>query len=190
MYGYPVVLTQYIEMKIIFPLSCPFICTFVESQLAVCLWVYFVDPLFCSVGLLDHFGLVIKSPSASAGDTRDTSSISGSGWGRSPGEGNGNPLWHSCLENPMDRGTWQATVHRVTKSWTRLKRHSTHTGGSSGKESTCNAGDPGSIPGLGRSPEEGNSYRLQYSCLENSMVRGAWQATVHAVTKSQTGLSG
>ena len=88
-----------------------------------------------------------------------------------------------------ERRMW-ATIHRVTKSWTRLKRHSTHTGGSSGKESTCNAGDPGSIPGLGRSPEEGNSYRLQYSCLENSMVRGAWQATVHAVTKSQTGLSG
>ena len=40
--------------------------------------------------------------------------------GRSPGEGNGNPLQYSCLENPMDRGAWQATVHRVTQSWTRL----------------------------------------------------------------------
>ena len=46
-------------------------------------------------------------------------------------------------------------------------------GGSEGKESTCNAGDPGSIPGLGRSPEEGNGNPLQYSCLENSMHRGA-----------------
>ena len=42
------------------------------------------------------------------------------GSGRSPGEGNGNPLQYSCLENPMDRGAWWATVHRVTKSWTQL----------------------------------------------------------------------
>ena len=42
------------------------------------------------------------------------------GWERSPGEGNGNPLWYSCLENPMNRGAWQATVHEVTKSQTRL----------------------------------------------------------------------
>ena len=42
------------------------------------------------------------------------------GWEDSPGEGNGNPLQYSCLENPMDRGTWQATVHGVTKSWTQL----------------------------------------------------------------------
>ena len=48
----------------------------------------------------------------------DPGSIPGSG--RSPGEGNGNPLKYSCLENPMDRGAWQATVHGVTKSWTRL----------------------------------------------------------------------
>ena len=62
-------------------------------------------------------------------------------------------------------------------------------GGSDGKESACNEGDPGSIPGLGRSPGEGNGYPLQYSCLENSMDRGAWWATVHGVTKSQTRLS-
>ena len=58
-------------------------------------------------------------------------------------------------------------------------------GGSDSKESTCNAGDKGSIPGLGRSPEEGNSNPLQYSCLENPMDRGAWGATVHGVAKSQ-----
>ena len=58
--------------------------------------------------------------------------------------------------------------------------------GSAGKESTCNAGDLGSIPGLGRSPEEGNGNPLQYSCLENSMDRGAWWATVHGVAKSDT----
>jgi len=54
------------------------------------------------------------------------------------------------------------------------------------KASACNAGDPGSIPGLGRSPGEGNGNPLQYSCLENSMDRGVWQATVHGVTKGQT----
>ena len=58
-------------------------------------------------------------------------------------------------------------------------------GGSDGKESACNAGDPGSIPGSGRFPGEGNSNPLLYSCLENPMERGAWQATVHGVTKSQ-----
>ena len=51
----------------------------------------------------------------------------------------------------------------------------------SGKESTCNTGDLGSIPGLGRSSGEGNGYPLQYSCLENNMNRGAWWATVHGV---------
>ena len=58
--------------------------------------------------------------------------------------------------------------------------------GSDGKESACNAGDPGLIPGLGRFPGEGNGNPLQYSFLENSMDRGAWRATVHGVTKSQT----
>ena len=59
-------------------------------------------------------------------------------------------------------------------------------GGSAGKESACIAGDLDLIPGLGRSPEEGNVYPFQYSDLENSMDRGAWQAIVHGVTKSQT----
>ena len=57
------------------------------------------------------------------------------------------------------------------------------------KESDCNEGDPGLIPRLGRSPGEGNGYPLQYSCLENSIGRGAWWATVHGVTKSWTQLS-
>ena len=59
-------------------------------------------------------------------------------------------------------------------------------GGSDGKESVCNVGDPGLIPELGRSLEEWNGYPLQYSCLENPMDRGAWRATVHRVAKSQT----
>ena len=61
--------------------------------------------------------------------------------------------------------------------------------GSGGKESACDVGDLGSIPGSGRSPGEGIGYPLQYSCLENSMDRGAWWATVHAAAKSQTQLS-
>ena len=56
-------------------------------------------------------------------------------------------------------------------------------GGSDGKASACNAGDPGLIPGLGRSPGEGNGNPLQYSCLANPTDRGAWWVTVHGVTK-------
>ena len=63
--------------------------------------------------------LVVKNPPANAGDKRDVGSIPSSG--RSLGEGHDNPLKYSCLENPMGRGAWQATVHRVTKSQTQLK---------------------------------------------------------------------
>ena len=62
-------------------------------------------------------------------------------------------------------------------------------GGSDGKESACNAGDLGSIPGLGRSPGERNGYSLQYFDLENSMDRGTWLATVYGVAKSHTQMS-
>ena len=66
--------------------------------------------------------LVVKNPPANAGDIRDMGSVPGSGAsGRSPGGGHGNPLQYSCLENPMDRGAWWVTVHRVAKSRTRLK---------------------------------------------------------------------
>ena len=58
-----------------------------------------------------------------------------------------------------------------------------------GKESACSAGDPGSIPGLGRSPGEGNGNPLQYPCLENLMDRGTWWIAVHRVPKSQARLS-
>ena len=61
-------------------------------------------------------GAVVKYPLANAGDTGDAGLIPGSG--RSPGVGNGNPLQYSCLENSMDRRTWWAPVHGVTKSWT------------------------------------------------------------------------
>ena len=61
-------------------------------------------------------------------------------------------------------------------------------GASAGKESTFNEGDLGLIPGLGRSPGEGNGYPVQYSCLENPMDRGAWKAPVHRAMKIQTQL--
>ena len=64
-----------------------------------------------------------KVSASNAGDVRDVGSIPGSG--RGPGGGHGNPLQYSCLENAMDRGGWQATVHGVTKSWTQLKQLST-----------------------------------------------------------------
>ena len=67
--------------------------------------------------MLSHYlvAQLVKNLPANAGDLALIA-----GWGRSPGEGNGNPLQYSCLENPMDRGAWQASFHRVTKSQTQL----------------------------------------------------------------------
>ena len=66
---------------------------------------------------------MVKNLATNAGDRRDPGSVRGSG--RSPGGGHGNPLQYSCLENSRGRGAWQATVHRVTKSWTGPKQLST-----------------------------------------------------------------
>ena len=85
--------------------------------------------------------------------------------------------------------TWQqATSLQNTILFIIYKRYHTKgfPGGSKGKDSACNTGDLGSIPGLGRSPGEGIGNPLQYSCLENSTDREAWQATVHVITKSRT----
>ena len=90
--------------------------------------VFFLFPKFFSIAdiilhlerkvVLDVSG---KKSACNAGDGRDTYYMSSvSGLGRSPGEGNGNPLQYSCLENPMDRGAWWAVVHGVAKSWTQL----------------------------------------------------------------------
>ena len=140
-----------------------------------------------------------KNPPASARDIRDVGSVPGSGG--SPGGGQGSPLQCSCLENPVNGGAWWATVHGVAKEsdTTEVNEHThTHTHAYArsyrrpecvppdGKESTCNAGDLSSIPGLGRSPGEGHGNLFQYSCLENPLDRGAWQATVHGVAKSWT----
>ena len=82
-------------------------------------FMFFIEP--CYFWGASQVVLMVKNPPAKAGDTRDVASIPG--LGRSPGEGHGNPLKYSRLENLMDRGVWQATVHGVTKSWTRLKWH-------------------------------------------------------------------
>ena len=95
------------------------------------------------------------------------------------------PLCHSPAGGP-----W---AHHLTSSllqgWNRISVLSTFPGGSEDKASAWNAGDAGSVPGLGRSSGEGNGNPLQYSCLENPMDRGAWQATVYRVAKSPTRLS-
>ena len=83
----------------------------------------------------------------------------------------------------IDWEAWRAAIHRVANSWTRLSDWSDL------RASACNAGDLGSIPGLGRSPGEGNGNPLQHSCLENLMDGEAWWATVHGVAKSRTGPS-
>ena len=86
----------------------------------------------------DEVVLVIKNLPANAADLRDMGSIPGSG--RSPGEGNGNPLQYSCLGNPMDRGAWQTTVLGITKNQTGLSAHAhTHFGrpGSLGADGTA-----------------------------------------------------
>ena len=84
--------------------------------------MFFIDVLYQVVQVLNCYGLNSggSEVKASASNAGDLGSIPGSG--RSPGEGNGNPLQDSCLENPMDGGAWWATVHGVAKSQTRLSK--------------------------------------------------------------------
>ena len=90
-----------------------------------------------------------------------------------------------CQHFYGNNGIWDEKIQKWTY-WSGYTERGVVPHGSDNKESTYNAGDLGLIPGLGRSPGEGNGSPLQYSCLENSMHRGAWQATVHGVTKGQT----
>ena len=83
----------------------------------------FILPCMTQQGLLRWFSS--KESACNAGVAGDTGSIPG--LGRSPGEGQGNPLQYSCLDNPMDRGAWWATVYKVSKSWTRRKQFSRKT---------------------------------------------------------------
>ena len=116
-------------------------------------------------------------------------------WVSCIGEGNGNPLQCSCLENPRDRGAWWAAIYGVAQSQTLLKWLSSSSssmgfpGDSVGKESACNAGDLDLINGSRRSPGVENGNPFWYSCLENSMDRGVWWTKVHGVAKSWTWLS-
>ena len=106
---------------------------------------------------------------------------------RSPHGGTQSP---SSIQNQKSHFLlWELTPSKKIRFLLRQKVHQDFPGGSDGKASVYNAGDLGSIPGLGRSPGEGNGNPLQYYCLENPMDRGPWQATVHGVAKSRTRLS-
>ena len=84
---------------------------------------------------------------------------------------------------------WNSEIYVMARLWCSSFTLCFHPCGPVVKESACNVGDSSSIPGWRRSPRVGNGYPLQYSCLENSMNRGAWWTTVHGVPKSWTGLS-
>ena len=100
---------------------------------------------------------VVKNPPANAGDIRNTGLTLGSG--RSPGGGHGHPLQYSCLENPMDREAWQATVHWVGKSPTGLKQLSTHTASLLGKIYSLNFA--------------GMNSNCAYKCLISAIRKGS-----------------
>ena len=93
----------------------------------------------------------------------------------------------SGLPFPAPTSYW-LVPYKYLKLWKKIYQLG-FPGGSDSKESACDAGDLGLVPGLGRSPGEGNGNPLQYSCLENAMDRGAWWAVVRGVTKSRTRLS-
>ena len=101
---------------------------------------------------VSQVALVVKNLPASAGDIRDAGSIPG--LGRSPGGGLGNPPKYSCLENPMDRGAWQASAHRIAQSWTGLKQLSMH--GQCSYASVCHDGSLGQevYPQQSQTPQE------------------------------------
>ena len=150
--------------------------------------------IYLTVSLLWHIfpgGADSSDSKESACSAGDPGSIPGSG--RSPGEGNGNPLQYSCLENSMERIAWRTTVHGVEKSRIQLGNfHFISQVLLVVKNPAASAGDARDaslIPGLGRSSGLGIGKPLQNSCLGNPMDRGTWWATVHGVAKSWTQLS-
>ena len=127
----------------------------------------FINMQVCYPSQRTEQGSHKPTPPTPASFSHDDSSVSRQGcW--NPGEETGN---HQIR--------WTSILHR---SWG-------FPCGSDGKESAGNAGDPASTPGSVRSPGEGDGYSLQCSCLENSTDRGAWQAAIHGIAKSQTRLS-
>ena len=131
-------------------------------------------------------GSVVKYLPSNAGDA---DSILGSR--RSPGGGNSNTLWYYCRKIPWTEepgGLQSMGSKRVRQNSTEMSTGNLRgfPGDSDGKESACNAGDPGSIPVLGRSPGEGYGYPLQDSYLKSSMDGGAWWAIVHGVAEPWT----
>ena len=112
---------------------CSSCCSFFLFSVVHCFWLHKPQTHWGCLSQGFPGDEVVKNPSASAGDTRDTGSIPGSG--RSPGVANSNPFQYSCLENPMNRGGWWAIVHVVTRSqtclsdWAYLSQHE-HSGSS------------------------------------------------------------
>ena len=178
-----------------------------------------MDSDLCGPERASQVVLVAKYPPANAGDTRDAGLIPGSGRSPARGHGNPlqyfclqNPMGRACqatahrVTNSQTWMKWLAHtrprenppggsneyLNKIPKEHLRRWPHYIYAifpGGSVGKETTYSGRDLSSIPGSGRSPGEGDSNTLQYSCLENPMDRGSWWASVHEVTKSQTQLS-
>ena len=133
-----------------------------------------------------------ENPPANEGEIRDAGLIPGAG--RPTGEGNGNPLQYSFLENSMDRGAWQASPQgQKASARPEVTEHRRLRASQGAQEFTsqvvksppANLGDPrdgGSMSGSRRSPEGGNGNPLQYSCLEDPRDGGAWWAAVYGVT--------
>ena len=115
------------QSLVIFQILFHFSCSVIPNTSRQIRNSFFVFCFWQSTDLFraSQVALVVKNLPANAGDVRDVRSVLGSG--RSPGGGHGNPLRYSCLENPMHRGVWRASVHGVTKSQTQVKRFSTHT---------------------------------------------------------------